>query len=118
MKTRRRDVLLGVTAVAAADSLPAPAIAQGTKELKLVTDWPISKEFPGHAASTERLAQSIAAMSEGHFKITVYPPGSLVRGFETFDAVSASVADMYHTDEVYFQDRSPALNFSRRCPMV
>src|SRR5438552_16390523 len=34
--------------------------------------------------------------------------GALVRPFETFDAVSAGVADMYHTDEAYFEKKSPA----------
>jgi hypothetical protein len=41
MKRRRRELLLGAAAsVAAVASLPAPAISQGVKELKLVTDWP------------------------------------------------------------------------------
>jgi len=40
MKTRRRNMLLGAAVmIGAADSLPAPAIAQGVKELKLVTSW-------------------------------------------------------------------------------
>jgi TRAP-type mannitol/chloroaromatic compound transport system substrate-binding protein len=62
------------------------------------------------------LAQSIAAMSDGRFKITVYPAGSLVQAFEVFDAVSAGVADMYFTDEKYFQHKAPALNFFSACP--
>jgi len=61
--------------------------------------------LPGSGASPERLAQSIAAMSDGRLKVTVYPPASLVRAFEVFDAVSAGVADMYFTDEKYFQGR-------------
>jgi TRAP-type mannitol/chloroaromatic compound transport system substrate-binding protein len=116
MKTRRRNVLLGATAIAAAGSLSAPAIAQLVKELKLVTDWGSLKEFPGHAASAERLAQSITAMSDGRLKVAVYPANTLVRAFETFDAVSAGVADMYHTDEVYFTSKSPALNFFAAVP--
>ena len=114
MRTRRRAVLLGATAVAAAGSLSAPAIAQGIKELKLVTSYP--RDLPGSGASPERLAQSITAMSDGHLKVTVYPPGSLVRALEVFDAVSAGAADMYFTDEKYFQDKSPALNFFSAVP--
>src|SRR5215831_3192941 len=117
MKTRRRTVLVGAAAaIATGGSLPAPAIAQGIKELKLVTDWGSAKEFPGHTGSAERLAQSISGMSDGHLKVTVYPPGSLVRALETFDAVSAGIADMYHTDEVYFVGKSPALNFFAAVP--
>jgi TRAP-type mannitol/chloroaromatic compound transport system substrate-binding protein len=117
MTIRRRDALFAATAAAAAaGNLSAPAIAQGVKELKMVTDWGGPKEFPGHAASAERLAQSITAASGGHLKVTVYPANTLVRAFETFDAVSAGVADMYHTDEVYFASKSPALNFFATVP--
>jgi TRAP-type mannitol/chloroaromatic compound transport system substrate-binding protein len=115
MKTPRREVLLGATAaVATAGSFPAPAIAQGIKELKLVSAYP--RDLPGSGASPERLAQSIAAMSDGRLKVTVYPAGTLVRAFEVFDAVSAGVADMYFTDEKYFQDKAPALNFFSTVP--
>jgi TRAP-type mannitol/chloroaromatic compound transport system substrate-binding protein len=116
MTRRRRDVLLGATAVvAAAGSLPTPAIAQGIKELKMVTDWSPEK-MTGLHSSAERLARSITAMSDGHLKVTVYPAGSLVRAFETFDAVGAGVADMYHTDEAYFEGKSPAFHFFAAVP--
>jgi TRAP-type mannitol/chloroaromatic compound transport system substrate-binding protein len=114
MNTRRRNVLLGATAVAAAGSLPMPAIAQGIKDLKLVTSYP--KDLPGSGTNPERFAQSITAMSDGRLKVTVYPDGSLVRALEVFDAVSAGAADMYFTDEKYFQDKSPALNFFSAVP--
>ena len=115
MKRHRRDVLLGATVVvAAAGSLPAPAIAKGIKELKLVTSYP--RGLPGSGTNPERLAQSITAMSDGRLKVTVYPDGSLVRAFEVFDAVSAGAADMYFTDEKYYQDKAPALNFFSAVP--
>ena len=72
-------------------TLPAPAIAQGIKELKLVTSYP--RDLPGSGTSPKRLAQSIAAMSDGHLKVTIYPGGSLVRALEVFDAVSAGAAE-------------------------
>jgi TRAP-type mannitol/chloroaromatic compound transport system substrate-binding protein len=109
MKTRRRNVLLGASAVVAAGSLPAPAIAQGIKELKLVTSWPES--LPGSGVSAGRLAQSITAVSDGRLKVTLHPAETLVHAFEVFDAVSASVADMYHSADYYFEAKSPALNF-------
>jgi TRAP-type mannitol/chloroaromatic compound transport system substrate-binding protein len=111
MKRRRRDLLLGASAaVAAAGSLPRPAIAQGIKELKLATSWTPEK-MTGLQTSAERLAQSITAMSDGRLKVTVYPAGTLVRAFEVFDAVGAGVAEMYHASDYYFADKSPALNF-------
>ena len=110
MTTLRREMLLGATTIAAAGGLPAPAIAQGIRELKMVTDWP--RNSPGLQTSAERLAQSISAISDGRLKVTVYPAGSLVRAFETFDAVAAGAADMYHSSDYYFAaGKSPALYF-------
>jgi TRAP-type mannitol/chloroaromatic compound transport system substrate-binding protein len=114
LKTRRRAMLFGATGIVAAGSLPAPAIAQGIKELTMVTSWP--DKSAGVQASAERLAQSIAALSEGRLKITVYASGSLVRPFEVFDAVSAGVADMYHATDYYFESKSPALHFFAAVP--
>jgi TRAP-type mannitol/chloroaromatic compound transport system substrate-binding protein len=39
-----------------------------------------------------------------------------VKPFETFDAVSAGVADIYHTDEAYFEKKSPAFHFFAAVP--
>ena len=115
MKTRRRDILVGATAaVAFAGSLPAPAIGQGAKELKLVTSYP--RDLPGASTSAERLAQSITAVSEGRLKVAVYPADSLVKAFDVFDAVTTGVADMYHASDYYFEAKSPALNFFAAVP--
>jgi TRAP-type mannitol/chloroaromatic compound transport system substrate-binding protein len=115
MKIPRRAFLVGTTAaIAAGGSLPAPAIAQGVRELKMVTSWP--EKFIPYQISAERLARSIAAMSDGRLKITVYPADKLVKAFETFDAVSTGLADMYHSGDNYFGDKSPALNFFAEVP--
>jgi TRAP-type mannitol/chloroaromatic compound transport system substrate-binding protein len=113
---RRRDVLAGAGSLAAGATLsfPAPAIAQGIRQLKLVTDWP--EDTPGLHASAVRFAQTIGAATSGRIKIEVFPAGALVRPFETFDAVGAGVADMYHTDEAYFEKKSPAFHFFATMP--
>jgi TRAP-type mannitol/chloroaromatic compound transport system substrate-binding protein len=107
---RRREVLLGAAgATLAAGGFSGPAIAQGVRELKMVTSWP--ENLPGSGVSAGRLAQSITTVSDGHLKVTLYPAESLVHAFEVFDAVSAGVADMYHSADYYFEAKSPALNF-------
>ena len=108
---RRRDILAGAGSLvaAAAPSFPAPAIAQGIRQLTMVTDWP--KDMPGLLPSAVRLAQTIGEASGGRIKIEVFPAGTLVRPFETFDAVSAGIADMYQSYEGYFEKKSPAFNF-------
>jgi TRAP-type mannitol/chloroaromatic compound transport system substrate-binding protein len=113
---RRRDILVGAQSVAAgaALSFPAPAIAQGIRQLKMVTDWP--EGTPGLQTSAVRLAQTIGTATGGRIRIEVYPSGALVRPFETFDAVAAGVADMYHSDEYYFEKKSAAFNFFSAVP--
>src|SRR5437763_5827412 len=113
---RRRDVLAGagLLTAGASVSLSAPAIAQGLRQLKMVTDWP--EGTPGLHTSAVRFARTVAAVTGGRVTIEVYPAGALVRPFETFDAVAAGVADMHHTDEAYFEKKSPAFHFFAAMP--
>jgi TRAP-type mannitol/chloroaromatic compound transport system substrate-binding protein len=113
---RRRDILAGAGLLAsgASAAFPAPAIAQGIRQLKMVTDWPDGT--PGLHTGAVRLAQTIGAATGGRIKIEVFPAGTLVRAFETFDAVGAGVADLYHTDEAYFEKKSPAFHFFAALP--
>ena len=107
---KRRDLLAGMTSIAAGmTSLPAPAIAQGLRQLRMVTDWPAG--FAGLQSSTDRLALTIGAMTGGRLKVEVFPAGTLVRPFETFDAVSAGVADIFHSAPSYFESKARAGNF-------
>ena len=115
MTTRRRAMLLGMTpTVTVAANLPRPALAQGVRQLTMVTAWP--ENFIPYQISAERLARSIAAMSDGRLKVMVYPANRLVGAFETFDAVSAGVADLYHSTDNYFGAKIPALNFFSQVP--
>jgi TRAP-type mannitol/chloroaromatic compound transport system substrate-binding protein len=114
---RRRDILTvaGTVATSAAwSSFPAPAIAQGIRHLKMVTDWPES--LPGLQASAVRFAKAVGVSSGGRIQIEVFPAGALVRPFETFDSVGAGVADMYQTYEGYFDKKSPTLHFFTALP--
>src|SRR5262249_18126480 len=86
---KRRDVLVGAGSLAAGATLsfPAPAVA------------------------------TVGAATGGRIKIEVFLAGAFVRPLETFDAVSAGVADMYHTYEGYFQNKSQALHFFAAIPL-
>jgi TRAP-type mannitol/chloroaromatic compound transport system substrate-binding protein len=106
---RRRDLLLGASAaITAVATLPTPSIAQGRREFSLATAW--AEGSPGWWDSAVRLARSVDALSDGRIKIKVYPDNQLVRAFETFDAVSAGVVDMYHAADNYFGAKVPALD--------
>lgn len=80
----------------------------------MVTTWP--KGFPGLAASAERLAKRITAMTEGQITVRVFAAGELVDDFECFDAVGGGDAEMYHAFESYWQSKSRAFNFFSAVP--
>ena len=109
----RRSFLVSAGAGVAA-TFPAPAIAQGARELKMVTSWP--KGLPGLGTSAERLGRAITAITGGRLKVQVFGAGELVSAFEVFDAVSGGVAEMYHSAEYYWEKRSPAFNFFAAVP--
>lgn len=115
-KTKRRTVLSAGGSLVAAASLgvAAPAIAQGMRRLKMVTDWP--EDLPGPQTSAVRLARTIGEATGGRLQIEVFAAGALVRPFETFDAVGAGVADLYHSYEGYFASKSPGFSFFATVP--
>jgi TRAP-type mannitol/chloroaromatic compound transport system substrate-binding protein len=100
--------------VGAAATFPAPAIAQGIRELKLATSWP--KGLPGLSSSAERIGQGIAAASGNRIQVKVFAAGELVKPFEVFDAVSSGVVDMYHSVEYYWEKQSTSFNFFAAVP--
>ncbi|MFQ5765299.1 MAG: TRAP transporter substrate-binding protein, partial [Rhodospirillales bacterium] len=117
MKRRRflSGAARGIAAAAAgATSFPAPAVAQGVRELRMVTTWP--RDFPGLGTGARRLADGITRMSGGRITVKVFAAGELVPPGEVFDAVSGGAADLYHAIEYYWQDRSRAFNFFAAVP--
>ncbi|MGE0253835.1 MAG: TRAP transporter substrate-binding protein [Alphaproteobacteria bacterium] len=114
----RRKFIVGAAvagaAATAASSFPKPAIAQGMKELRMVTTWP--KNFPGLGTGAERLAKRITDATDGKITVKVFAAGELVPPFESFDAVSNGTADMYHGAEYYWQGKSKAFNYFAAVP--
>src|SRR6266550_8655198 len=103
---------VGVAAVASA--FPKPAIAQGARELKMVTIWP--KGLPGLQSGADRVAQSITALSGGRLQVKVFPAGQLVGAMESFDAVSSGLADLYHASEVTWAGKSATFAYFCNVP--
>jgi TRAP-type mannitol/chloroaromatic compound transport system substrate-binding protein len=112
----RRQFVAGasVGVAAAASAFPRPAIAQGLRELKMVTIWP--KTLPGLQSGAERVAASIGALSGGRLTVKVFAAGQLVGAFESFDAVSSGLADMYHASEITWAGRSAAFSYFCNVP--
>ena len=114
---KRRDFLKNATLATGAiavSSLAAPAIAEGVRELKMVTTWP--KNFPGLGTGAQRFADSVGKVSGGKIKVKLFAAGELVPAMESFDAVSTGAADMYHAAEYYWQGKHKAFNFFTAVP--
>jgi TRAP-type mannitol/chloroaromatic compound transport system substrate-binding protein len=101
-------------AAAATSTFPAPAIAQGNVEWRMVTTWP--KNYPGQGTGAERFAKSVADATDGRLAITVYGAGELVPAFESFDAVQSGAAEAMHATPYYWQGKSMAMNFFSTVP--
>ncbi len=102
----RRNVISAVATGVAASTLAAPAIAQGGRELKMLTCWP--KNFPGLGTSAERFAQRVSNASGGSLRIKVYGAGEIVAPFEVLDAVAAGAGDLTHDTSYYWYGKDPA----------
>jgi TRAP-type mannitol/chloroaromatic compound transport system substrate-binding protein len=111
---QRRQLLAVSGAAAAAITFPAPAIAQGVREINLTTSWP--KDVPGLGTSAARLAKLITEGSGGRLQVKIFGAGEMVGAFEAFDAVSDGLVEMYHSAEVYWEKRSPAFSFFTGVP--
>jgi TRAP-type mannitol/chloroaromatic compound transport system substrate-binding protein len=113
----KRRAFIGSAAVGgatAASTFPAPAIAQGNVEWRMVTTWP--KNYPGQGTGAERFAKSVADATDGRLTITVYGAGELVPAFESFDALQSGAAEAMHATPYYWQGKSMAMNFFSTVP--
>lgn len=100
---------LAATTAAASTAFPAPALARNSRRLHRVTSWP--RGFPGLGSSSESLAGKITEATEGALDIEVHASGELMSAFEIFDAVSNGEADIYHSSDGCWRDRSHAFAF-------
>ena len=115
---RRRSFITGVggmgVGLAASTTMPAPAIAQGIRELKMVSTF--VKNFPGLGTSANRLVERIRTASDGKLRIRLYNANELVGPLEVFDVVSKGDADIYFSSEYYYLGKSKAFGFFGAVP--
>ena len=111
---KRRSFITGTGMGIAAAALAKPAIAQGVRELKMVTIWP--KTLPGLQSGAERVAQAITTLSGGRLQVKVFGAGQLVGAMESFDAVASGVADFYHGSEVTWAGKSKTFSYFCNVP--
>lgn len=110
-----KNSALGGTAAAAATTLAAPAIADGhATTLTMVTSWP--RGLAGVWDSVERFSNNVSDITDGSLVIDAKGAGELVGALESFDAVTAGQADMYHAADYYWVGQHPAWAFFTAVP--
>jgi len=114
----RRSFLKKTAAVtaggAAATAIAAPAIAQSTKEMVIVSTWP--RDFPGLGISAQRLAARITELSEGRITTKYFAAGERVGAFDSFDEVSSGNAQAYVAADYYWKGKHPGWAYFTSVP--
>jgi TRAP-type mannitol/chloroaromatic compound transport system substrate-binding protein len=108
-----RTSALGGTA-AAASALAAPAIAQGGKQLTIVSTWP--RDFPGLGISAQRLAANIQVVGQGAFNVEYFAAGERVGAFDSFDEVASGNSQAYIGADYYWGGKHPGYNYFTAVP--
>ena len=110
----RRKFLTGAALGAGATALATPALALGGKTLTIVSTWP--RDFPGLGISAQRLADRIAQLSDGHFKVEYFAAGERVGAFDSFDEVASGNSQAYIAADYYWAGKHPAFNYFTTVP--
>lgn len=110
----RRKFLKGAALVGAGSALAAPALAQGGKQLTIVSTWP--RDFPGLGISAQRLAARIAELGNGAFNVEYFAAGERVGAFDSFDEVASGNSQAYIAAEYYWAGKHPGFNYFTAVP--
>ncbi|MCY1704765.1 TRAP transporter substrate-binding protein [Pannonibacter sp. SL95] len=105
---------LGAGGVVAASALAAPAIAQSTTDMVIVSTWP--RDMPGLGVSAQRLAARIEALTEGRIKVQYFAAGERVGAFDAFDEVASGNAQAYIGADYYWKGKHPAWAYFTAVP--
>ena len=116
----RRQFLLksGVVAGGAAvgGSLAAPAIAQEAPSIR----WRLTSSFPNTLdtlyGNCQLFSRTISELTDGKFKIDVFPAGELVPGLSALDAVQDQTVECAHTVLYYYVGKDPTFAIGSSIP--
>ncbi len=82
--------------------------------------WRLASSFPRGLDTifgvAEVLAKRLEAMSEGRFRLRVYPAGEIVPPLQVLDAVQQGTVQVGHSASYYFTGKNPVLAFDTCVP--
>lgn len=102
------------TAAAPTAQAPAQGSSMPAVEWRMGTSWPISLDTIYGGATV--LAERVAELSGGMFKITPFPAGELFPGLEVLQNVSQGTVEAGHTALYYYVGLDPAWAFATSLP--
>ena len=114
---KRRDFLKVTGAsLAASTAVAAPAIAQGSPEVRwrLATSWP--KSLDTLYGGCEYFAKKVAEITDNKFQIQPFAAGEIVPGLQVLDAVSNGTVEIGNTALYYYWGKNPAFTFATALP--
>ena len=110
----RRKFLKGAAIAGAGATLAAPAVAQGTKTMTIVSTWP--RDFPGLGLSAQRLAARITELSQGAITTEYFAAGERVGAFDVFDEVAGGNSQAYIAADYYWKGKHPGWAYFTTVP--
>jgi TRAP-type mannitol/chloroaromatic compound transport system substrate-binding protein len=113
-QVERRKFLTAAALAGTGAALAAPAIAQGTKTITIVSTWP--RDFPGLGISAQRLSARIAALSDGALVTEYFAAGERVGAFDVFDEVASGNSQAYIGADYYWIGKNPAYSYFTSVP--
>ncbi|HIW06016.1 MAG TPA: TRAP transporter substrate-binding protein DctP [Candidatus Ignatzschineria merdigallinarum] len=114
---KRRQFITKATTIAGA-GIASVGIAKASSNPKV--KWRMTTSFPRNLdllyGTSQRLADSVSAMSDGEFEIQVFAPGEIVPSTQVFDAVQNGTVEMGHSTSNYYHGKNKALSIDTCLP--
>ncbi len=106
--------------VVAACGAPQPDSGGPAVQTRKSVTWRVVSSFPRSLdtiyGASEVMAERVEAMSEGRFRVRVYPAGEIVPAFQVMDAVQQGTVQVGQTASYYYTGKNPALAFDACVP--
>ncbi len=113
---KRRTFLKGSALAGATTLVAAPAIAQGTPEIK----WRLTSSFPKSLdtiyGTAQTFAKYVAEATDNKFQIQTFAAGEIVPGLQALDAVSSATVEVAQTPLYFYIGKEPALAYATGVP--